>query len=68
MLKSNESKITTEIINLISSEIKKYKRQDIILSEREIAENEKIAKILEELFLKIKNLTYESKYESKYER
>ena len=63
-----ETFFQNDILKLISSEIKKYKRQDIILSEREIAENEKIAKILEELFLKIKNLTYESKYESKYER
>lgn len=52
-----EITIQDDIVKLLQSEIKKYRRQDIILSEREIAENEKIAKILEELIPRIKNIT-----------
>jgi len=52
-----EITIQDDIVKLLLSEIKKYRRQDIILSEREIAENEKIAKILEDLIPKIKNIT-----------
>ena len=46
----------TEVANLIRAEVKKYRRQDIILSERESAENEKIAKILEALIPRISDL------------
>ena len=52
-----EITLQDDIVKLLQSEIKKYRRQDIILSEREIAENEKIAKILEELIPRIKNIT-----------
>lgn len=48
--------IVTEVNNLIRSEIKKYRRSDIILSERETLENEKIAKVLESLVIRISNL------------
>jgi hypothetical protein len=44
------------IIELIELEIKLYKRQDMILSEREILENRKIVSVLESLLTKIKDL------------
>jgi len=50
---------TTDVINLIRSEIKKYSRQDIILSEREMLENKKIASILDDLIKKITLTTTE---------
>jgi len=45
--------MSQDVIKLIEAEVKRYKRQDIILSEREIAENKKIADILESLIPKI---------------
>lgn len=45
-----------DVVKLIEAEIKRYKRQDIILSEREINENKKIADILESLIPKIREI------------
>lgn len=53
-----EITIKDDIIKLLQAEIKKYRRQDIIISERETIENEKISKILEELIFKIKKINY----------
>ncbi len=54
LIAANE--ILIQVNALIKSEIKKYRRSDIILSERETLENEKIAKVLESLVIKISNI------------
>jgi hypothetical protein len=48
--------MSDDVIKMLEAEIKRYKRQDIILSEREINENKKIADILESLIPKIKDI------------
>lgn len=43
-------------VKIIETELRKYKHIDMMLSEREIAENKKITAVLESLILKIKEL------------
>jgi len=53
---SEKTETLVEVVKLLDAEIKRYRHQDIILSERETAENEKIAKILGDISKKILEL------------